>query len=410
MQGTHVKVSVTVRNNGDYAVNIPVELTFPSKTKKPERRSPRTKPGETATATFTWKTRNYDAGIHTLRAALLVNDNATNGNMAAELTVRLIPLVPTASIVSIKASPADPVVGMPVTITVTVRNDGLISARIPVTLHFPSTDKQPETRRPYVLSGEATAVNFTWRTSRYAAGDHTFYVAVAGHAQPFIATLLPPTVDFTVLEIRSQGAEFPIVKGDWVEVSALVQNLGPYGGRADVSLHDMTANRVMYRKSAHLESGEREFVNFTWKTLRYATGDYQLQVSAKAEHDVDPSNNYSDYISLQVLTNRDITVGYGGDAPENIVSGDVSKPRIRSVPEHHQEIIAYDSVSVVGAELRPPAREGDFGAVSFPLVNKTRTPYQMAQTSAVRCAEYQRQIWESQPRAVLCPAAPPLVR
>ena len=52
------------------------------------------------------------------------------------------------SIVDVSIIPETPRVGEAVTVTVTVRNDSPIAANIPVTLRFPSKDKQPEIRRP----------------------------------------------------------------------------------------------------------------------------------------------------------------------------------------------------------------------------------------------------------------------
>ena len=56
LQGQPVTILVQVRNNGRAAINVPVELTFPSADKAPERRSPRVLPGATETVNFVWKT------------------------------------------------------------------------------------------------------------------------------------------------------------------------------------------------------------------------------------------------------------------------------------------------------------------------------------------------------------------
>ena len=319
----------------------------------------------------------------------------------------------TARIVGITVSPDDPVAGERVTIAVAVHNDGLVAGNVPVTLHFPSADKRPETRKPRIAPGATAVVDFTWRTGRYSPGVHTFRLELGGASgdkRTFTVRLLAPSVDFAVREIHPISPSLPIVKGDWVEVVALVENLGPYGGRADVALYDTAGNRVMYEKSVSLESGESEIVEFTWKTLRYAAGEYQLQVGAEAEHDVDGSNNYSDYASATILTNRDVTVGFGGKEPERQVSGDAVKASIRSAPVYPQEIIAYDPGPAAVAELHHPTHGAAFDVLPPPIATKTQTLHQMAQTSVVKCVEYQSQTGGSQPRAVLCPAAPALVR
>ena len=408
MLGQHVEISVTVRNNGDYAINIPVELIFPSPAKQPERRSPRVEPGTTTTVTFTWKTRNYDVGVHTLRVRLLVEGNATLGDTATELLFELARVEVDASIVSISVSPPEPVVGQVVTITVRARNHGPVSANIPVTLHFPSTDKQPETRRPHASVGETATATFEWRTSRYEPGAHTFYATVPGERRPYVVTLLPPTVDFTVSDLRAVSTWEPVVKGDWVEVSALVSNLGPYAGSGEVALRDKMGDRTMYRKSVSLEPNESRTVAFTWKTLRYEVGEYQLQAIAHSEHDLERSNDGSDAVSFIVLTHRDITVGFESSQPEGRVVGNTAKAGIHSVPAYPSDIIAYDSSMMAMSGVAHPVSDTRFGVPH--QATESETLRRDAQRSALQCVEYQRQTGASQPRAVLCPAAPPLVR
>ena len=408
MQGQHVEISVTVRNYGDYAINIPVELTFPSPEKQPERRSPRVMPGETATAIFTWKTRNYEVGTHTLRASLLVEGNVTLGTRTTELVFQLLPVELNASIVSISASPSAPVVGQPVSITIWVRNDGAVSANIPVTLHFPATDKQPETRRPHAASGEMATATFEWRTSRYEPGEHTFYVTVPGERWPYVVTLLPPTVDFTVSDLRAPGTTEPVVKGDWVEFTASVSNLGPYAGSGEVTLRDNIGDRTMYRKSVRLEPEETRTVAFTWKTLRYEVGEYLLQVIVDSEHDVERSNDGSDAVPLMLLTHRDITVGFKSSQPKGRIAGSTAKAGIRSESAYPSDIIAYDSSIMAASAVEQPVTETRFGVT--PQATEFETIRREAQRSASRCVEYQRLTGASQPRAVLCPAALPLIR
>ncbi len=408
MLSQHIEIGVTVRNNGDHAINIPVELTFPSPDKQPERRSPRVEPSETATVAFTWKTRNYDAGDHTLRVRLLVEGNVTSGDTATELLFELMQVEVDASIVSVNASPPEPVVGQAVTITVQVRNNGPVSANIPVTLHFPSADKQPESRRPHAAVGEAVTATFEWRTSRYDPGDHSFYVEVPGHWQFFTIPLLPPTVDFTVSEIRTQGDTELVVKGDWLEVTALVSNLGPYAGSGEARLVDKLGGRLMYRKSLSLEPEESRTVAFTWKTLRYEVREYLLQVTAYSEHDVDRSNDGSDALSITVLTHRDITVGLWNGEPEGRIAGNTAEAGIRSEPAYPSAIVAYDTDTLEASGVEQPVLGTRFGVA--PQATRLDRLRREAQSSAVGCVAYQRRTGASQPRAVLCPAAPALVR
>ena len=334
MRSQPVEILVTVRNNGNTAVNVPIQLTFPSEDKKPERKSPLVRPGATAVATFTWKTSNYVAGVYTLTARLLAENNSTAGDTSTELQFRLTPQVITAAIESISTSPQTPMVGEPVTITVAVRNDGPIAANIPVTLHFPSDDRQPETRRPYLAPGEVGTAIFTWRTGNYAPGTHTFRVELGTDrlvdTQTFTIRLRPRTVDFAVVDFYPPDLSRPIVKGDWVEISALVRNLGPDAGRGEVKLHTLTHDKVMYSEPVTLGAGESETVAFTWKTLRYAVGEHRIQASADARNDINHSNDAAAAASVTILTDREITIGFGGGIPEGQTAGAMSKPDVPS--------------------------------------------------------------------------------
>ncbi len=418
VQGQEVKVWIDVINNGPSARSVPLQLSFPAGDKQPERKSPRIEPGEIARIEFTWKTSNYDPGIHTLTATVLAEYNITELDTSATIQIRLISAQLIASIVGISWSPDSPVVGEPVRITVTVRNDGLVAANIPVTLHFPSGDKQPETRRPRVAPGAVGTASFTWRTSRYEPGDHLFRVqipGVAGAVRTFEIGLRPAEVDFAVVNIQAPDPLRPIVKGDWVEITALVQNQGPYAGRGTVYLLDSANLDTMYEHGASLEPGEFREVEFTWKTLRYPVGGYELLARVDAEYDTDPDNDESDRVHVHLLTNRDITVGFGNDHRPVVFAEPASEADLSAIARYRNDIL------VVGKRQTPIDRP--VAPASGPPMDVSPNPtggnydparmywrWRSAQLSPWECARYQREIGESLPRAVVCSKAPALVR
>ena len=438
--GEAVEITVEIRNEGIIPVTVPVTLHFPSASKQPETRRPRADPGETVVTTFTWRTNNYEPGIHEFRAeapgtsrlfsvplsapmsdfsvveaflpnldvpiiqgdrvevsALVRNAgtqagrakvalmDASRGRVLHEDNVSLeahesrwlelawktaryavgayrltvetdapndtdpsndvfdvgvativageditvgygrsdfasqyrnqlakpdIGALPNFSFETIQWTPREPVVGEAVEITVEIRNEGTRVGNTPVTLHFPSSDKQPETRRPRIEAGSIADASFTWRTSRYAPGIHAFRVETDFGNQTFFIELLPPTVDFEVVDIYPPNSAYPIVKGDWVEVEAFVRNIGKYAGKGKITLWNLTHERPMYEDSITLEPEESSVVVFTWKTLRYEIGEHLVRVEAEAEHDTDPFNDYSDTASVNVITSRDITIGF----------------------------------------------------------------------------------------------------
>ena len=308
MRGEPVEITVTVRNNGSHAVNIPVRLHFPSAGKMAETRKPSVGPSDTSVATFTWRTSNYEPGSHSFRVEV----------PGAERTFTVLLVAPTitAVIESIDVHPNPAVVGEPVDITVTVRNEATLAANIPITLHFPSAGRQPETFKPRAEPGETAVRTFTWRTGNYEPGSHWLRVEVPGDEWSFDVQLDAPRSDFGVLETYAPDPDAPIVKGDWVEVSALVSNAGPQAGRATVTLSDVARGRVMYSDSLALEAQESQTVGFTWKTLRYAPGTYDLQVETEAANDTNRGNDVLDVGRVTILDDGDIAVGYGGNHPD----------------------------------------------------------------------------------------------
>lgn len=558
MQGQQVSIAVTVRNNGSHAIRTPVQLTFPSENKQAASKSPRIQPGETGVATFAWKTSNYEVGYHSLRAALLLGDNTTSGPVSWEIVLELVPSIVIAGIENVEVSPESAVVGDPVEITVTVRNEGIVAANIPttlrypserrqpetrkphtgpgetnsatftwrtssykpgnhqfrvevpgaertfsvalaappptptaqptptptaqptptpqaggggglggasggavgpvvsatqaslaiagvswtpvapvagepvsitveiynrgtqagsapVTLHFPSADKQPESRRPRVGAGETVVRKFTWRTGRYAPGTHRFRVETPNDRRVFFVELLPPTVDFAVVDIYPPHPSHPIVKGDWTEVAAFVRNVGEYKGRATIILRDITEGRTMYDQSVSLDPGESRIVEFTWKTLRYDLGGHWIRVEADAQYDVDRSNDRSEVAYTEILTNRDITLGFGDDQPIQDIKAETSRARIRLTGERPEDIAVLNDVPLdtMTQQFAPPERT--FSVDPIPRAGSGgshgmasgRRDYRM---SPFQCAQNQRPMVGSQPRWEQCPGVWALVR
>ena len=332
VQGQHVGVSVTVLNNGNADVEVPVRLSFPSPTKQPETVALRIPANQSADANFTWKTGNYDVGVHTLTAEIVSETNVTSGDTKGDISIQLLEPSISATIESFTMDPDIPVLGDPVSISVEVSNHGPLPANIPVTLHFPSRDKQPETRKPRAEPGETVFANFTWRTGNYEPGHHLFRVTVPGGDRTFTAFLAPPETDFAVADAHVQHREAPIVQGDWVAVSALIHNAGPQKGRANVFLRDISSNRVMYTESVALDAYESQIVEFIWKTLRYDMGSHHLQVAVDAPNDVQPNNDQLGLGLFTILNDGDLTIGHNDAHPKSELRRRLSQPGLPGFP------------------------------------------------------------------------------
>ena len=432
MQGQPVTILVQVRNNGSDAINVPVELNFPSPDKTPGRRSPRVDAGGQATAAFVWSTGNYPVGVHTIRAKLVSSGNHTDGKTTADVQVELTAAPLTATITNVRSTPAAPMVGTPVEIMVAVRNDGPVAVNVPVTLHYPSDDKVPETRRPPVAPGKTAIATFKWLTSRYTPGTHSFRVVIPNQSpsEPplallvFNVVLLPPLADFAVGNITVPDIGRPFVQGEWIPVGALVRNLGPSAGRGTLTLKDATygTHRAnMYSRSITLEPGESRWVEFTWKSLRYDPGERHLRMVADGHYDPTRHNNRSQLATVALLPNKDIIIGFGDDSADALVFKDARPPALQTTGDALDRIVALDTGAYQALRLavpeisspmlaaRNPVSGRDFAA-TVQVVMAMHRLHRAAYRSARHCSDLQRRLGNSHPRAVLCPAAPALLR
>ena len=293
-------------------------------------------------------------------------------------------------------------------------------------MHFPPSNKQPETRRPRIEPNAIGTVTFTWRTTRYQPGTYTFRV-VAGEpgnsvSQTLSLILLPPPVDFAVGRVEIVRHDRHFVQGEWIEITALVHNRGLWPGRATVTLRDLTNLDDLYSKPVSLQTGESRLITFTWKTLRYAPGPRQLQVIADAEYDLALHNNYSATQSLTLLTNRDITVGLTNSLAGNIISGPSNAPDLATDAKPLPGVVGLTVAEPSAAhglnlptitapddtKLRVTTTERAAAPIRNPLALIMMWTY--AAQSAPHCAQLQNVMGNVQPRAVQCPNAPALVR
>ena len=431
-QGEPVTVSVDVRNNGRAAINVPVELTFPSADKAPERRSPRILPGETTTVEFTWNTRNYEPGRHSLSARLTGSGNITSGSTTAEVQLLLTLPETAATIETISTYPISARVGDSVDITVVVRNNGPISAYIPITIYYPSSHRQPETRSPFTQPGSTSVARFRWRTGNFEPGEYIFRVAIQARngsgsvvsTRTFTVELLPPEVDFAVLEFFPPDADTPLERGEWVDIPVKLQNLGRYAGRGSILLNDLTADKTLYSRNISLDPGESRVVTFVWKTLRHALGEHRLHVTANAEYDGNHLNDTSDTIAVFVFSDRSITLGVGVNVPLDYIIGEVSEPALITGAGEEATIALLSANPVATGTLTGPDGFGSFvpvevsNAEDLPVISltnrveRTITVYRLSRLARMEphaCARFQHALGHAEPSAVICPETPTLV-
>ena len=443
MRGDSVEVSAAVSNAGPHWGRATVILKELPGDDAMYTQEVSLDPGESRELVFSWETPGYALGDHRLRAAVEAHNDSNPDNDVSETAVATIlddreitvgygeanagsqmqqhlaepsvPPLPRISIGETSIHPEAPVAGEPVSITVSVLNTGGRSGSAPITLHFPSDAKRAESRRPRVGAGETGTASFTWRTGRYPPGTYSFRVESLNAHETFSVDLLPPTVDFVLAAIYPPSTNYPIVKGDWVEVAAFVRNIGKYEGKATVKLRDLTEQRVMYDQNVSMEPGESRIVEFTWKTLRYDVGEHRVKVEADARYDVDTSNNYSEPAQVEILTGRDITLGFVGDNPEEAMVVETSKPRINVAGKYPADVIVLNDAPSAIQRWQMVQPHETLGVVLLPRSDLSATVPSVINSDGRRmsplpCAQQPRTARAVQHQSALCPGVWALIR
>ena len=222
-------------------------------------------------------------------------------------------------------------------------------------------------------------------------------------------------MDFEVVDIYPPPEEYPVVQGDWVEVAAFIRNAGEYAGRASVSLWNLTHDRLMYEQGISLGPGESEIATFTWKTLRYQPGSHEIQVLVEAEHDTDHANDRSESASTAILPNRDITLGFAGDRPDQQISGAAKKITSTLPGVAPQDVVllqepASENIPPSLAEPRAFLSAGSAPPASPGSNPSHATPHRDARMSPDRCVQLQRMSSAVRSIQRMCPGVLALVR
>jgi hypothetical protein len=236
--------------------------------------------------------------------------------------------------------------------------------------------------------------------------------------------LLPPEVDFAVLEFFPPDADTPLERGEWVDIPVKLQNLGRYAGRGSILLNDLTADKTLYSRNISLDPGESRVVTFVWKTLRHALGEHRLHVIANAEYDGNHLNDTSDTITVFVFSDRSITLGVGANLPLDYIIGEVSEPALITGAGEEATIALLSANPVATGTLTGPDGFGSFvpvevsNAEDLPVVSPTNkaertiTVYRLSQLARLEphaCARFQHALGHAEPSAVICPQTATLV-
>ena len=144
-------------------------------------------------------------------------------------------------------------------------------------------------------------------------------------------------------------------------------------------------------------------------------GGHWLQVAADAQYDVDTSNNRSEVAYTEVLTNRDITLGFRGYEPTREIIVETSRSRIRSAGERPEDIAVLNGAPAAAAERQLAQPQEIFSVGPLPPSAQTsqeganrRLPTSRPSPSA--CAQQRRWTLGVRIDGELCPGVWALVR
>jgi serine protease len=168
LKGDIVTVLVTVANQGSFAETCTVTLSVVIGSE-----SRTLNPGETATVKFTWDTADSSIGDNILTAEAEVNPEDTNlNNNTMTTTVTVMEPSHDVAVTAIDA-PSSTTIGTPVSIDVTVTNEGTFSETATISLTDTTVGVPPVGSASVPLSaGSTQVISFNWDTTGLLAGDH----------------------------------------------------------------------------------------------------------------------------------------------------------------------------------------------------------------------------------------------
>jgi hypothetical protein len=314
--GGSYPVTVGVKNNGDVGETIRIDL-LDSPPTGPEialgtssslALAASGQANDAASYTFTWSTGGAAPGVHTLRGKVApVPHEASTLNNEKTATVTLEQHDVQAVSVS---APAATNVGLPVSATATIRNNGNVdesAVSLALTALAPDgTTIALGTQSVSLATGQSLAVPFTWDTSCVAAGGYRLgaRVAVPNDSNPAndSASAGPTTLSVDhELSISLVSPPPTVTAGGGVGlIVRLVNNNSIAEANVDVNMTDTPASGPpgAIQKDPRLpvspRCGETIDLVFTWFPPSAFTGSHQLTVSiVNAIAGDDPGDNSS---------------------------------------------------------------------------------------------------------------------
>jgi len=179
--GQIVNVTVVVQNEGTVAETFNV-TTYANTTAIETLTITNLPPTNQTTLVSAWNATGFTKGNYTIRAYVppVPSETDTTDNTYIDDIVNVMPL-PDIAVTNVIASKTLVGQGYPISINVTVRNQGDYTENFTVTAYANTTRIQ--TKTVTLTSGNSITVTFTWNTTGFAKGNHTIsaYVTPIPH-------------------------------------------------------------------------------------------------------------------------------------------------------------------------------------------------------------------------------------
>jgi len=306
ISGNLVPIIVTVRSEGNFTDSFDVTVYINATVLG-------TQPASLARGTktileFSWNTTDVIAGNYVINVtALLAEDiDLSDNSKTAQIEIKSHNV----AIISLDV-PTKAVIGDPVPINVTVRNEGQLAENVTLTVYYENTTS------PSPIQIVINETNFTltehlatkiilvnWNTTGLASGGYRINAtATVGiddvpddNTKTTLVTLDPPTHDVAAIAISA--TPLTVFVGEHVTVNVTIRNDGTFNEtlvQVNVT-HDTTA---IGDQSISLLVGENKTLTFTWDTTGTAPETYSIKAEAILDGEATPTNNFR-YIAVTV--------------------------------------------------------------------------------------------------------------
>jgi hypothetical protein len=183
-------------------------------------------------------------------------------------------------------APLDTFEGDPVSVSVTVANQGSYAETTTVSLTDTTDGGLIGSDVVSLNPGSSTVVPFNWDTTAASAGAHlleaeasvvTGETDTADNTMTRMVTVNQPVHDVAVTALNAPS---DALEGDVVSVSVTVQNQGSFPETTTVTLTDTSGGGTIGSQVVSLSGGASTTLSFDWSTSGASTGDHVLEADA----------------------------------------------------------------------------------------------------------------------------------